>query len=124
MRAWAQADDPVAAGRRLLDAVSRLYEDHGHLLRALAEASRRDPEAGRTWRAMTEPVYAVAADRIRRQSALDPTLAVDPDLAARALVDMNLSVFFRRLDDASLTREAAVELLSALWDRAIYRPSP
>jgi len=90
-------------------------------VRALFEASRRDPQAARVWREMTEPVIAVAAEKIRAQQRHSGTAAgLDPEAAARTLVGMNLFAFFDRVagrPDADV--EGVVDDLSVIWERLV-----
>ena len=117
-------DDPRAAVRDVIRGIALVYAEHGVVLRALAQAAGRHPEARTLWEAFTEPVIARIAATIRgelRAGAIAPGL--DPDATARVLVGMNLFAFFDRLagrPDADV--DAVVDALHPVWDRALYGP--
>ena len=125
----AQADEAMAAwqpsgdgGRTALLEVARLYMRHGPLLRALAEASRQDPEAARVWREFTEPPIAAAAERIRRGIELGNIAPLDAEATARALIGMNLTAIFEQLvDRPDADPEPVVDALVEIWRRTLSR---
>src|SRR5947209_5484022 len=54
MSQWRPDPDLRSGARDALVGVARVYQRHGPLLRALAEASRRDHEAAQVWRGRSE----------------------------------------------------------------------
>lgn len=114
------ADLPGAV-RTALRALAQLYAEHGALLRALAEASRQDGAAKRAWRAFLDPVIDGHAQLIREEIARGRITGLEPEPTARALIGMNLQVFFDELVDAA---EPPVDLVAdrllVLWVRALY----
>jgi AcrR family transcriptional regulator len=120
-----EGSDPVTDGRRALLGVARVYAEHGELLRALAEASTRDPEAERAWRGFVEPVRRAITERVREEIAAGRIRRTDPEPTVRALISMNLSCFFQQLvghPEADI--EALVDTLHDIWLRAMYGELP
>ena len=117
-----QEEDRAQAGRGALVALAELYHRHGLVLRALAHASSEDEDARQAWRSFIEPVIAGHAhfieEEIERGLVRGP---IDPEATARALIGMNLQVFFDRLvDDPDGDPEAVADLLLVIWARALY----
>jgi AcrR family transcriptional regulator len=112
--------------RELLLAIARTYMEHGELFLALQQAAREDPEAAEAWRAFVEPPIAQIAEGMRADGAFGVITPLrDPEMAARALVGMNLHAFFTHLignRDADLER--VVDTLFELWQRALYLREP
>lgn len=112
--------------RELLLVIARTYRKHGELFAALQQAAREDPEAAEAWRTFVEPPIAQIAEGMRAGGLAGeaPSLR-DPEMAARALVGMNLQAFFGQLTgkpEADLDR--VVDTLFELWQRALYLREP
>jgi AcrR family transcriptional regulator len=119
MEQWRNRPPPEGASALL--AVARIYMREGPLLRALAEASRLDPDARRAWREFTDPPIAMVAERIREGIARGRIRPLDPDATAHALVGMNLYSFFDRLvDHPDADPEPLVDALHEIWMRTLY----
>jgi AcrR family transcriptional regulator len=121
-----QEEDRAQAGRGALVALAELYHRHGLVLRALAQASSEDEDARQAWRSFIEPVIAGHArfieEEIERGLVHGP---IDPEPTARALIGMNLQVFFDRLvDDPAGDPEEVADLLLVIWARALYGRLP
>lgn len=116
----------ITAGREALLGVARLYAEHGELLRALAEAAGRDPEAARAWRGFVEPVRDAVVARVRGEveaGRVPPDLDVEETV--RALMAMNLACFFDQLagrPEADV--EGLVSVLHRIWTRVLYGIDP
>jgi AcrR family transcriptional regulator len=118
---WREGADMAAGGRAALLALAGLYERHGPLLRALAEASSQDREAKRAWREFLEPVIAGHAEKIREEIAQGRIVGIDPEPTARALIGMNLQYFFDQLvDNPRPDLEATADTLLKIWLRTLY----
>jgi len=124
-RLWRESAEPAAGGRAALLALAGLYARHGRLLRALAEASSRDPEARKAWRGFIEPVIEGHADWIREEIEAGRVEGIDPEPTARALIGMNLHYFFDQLVDRPRPDlEATANTLLVIWQRVLYGPGP
>jgi len=114
---WADAADPVAAGRAALRAAADLYREHGTILRALFWASADDPELAAARHDLTEPVIDFAV------RAISP-IAGDPDprrlrATVRALVTMNVHSLLALPPGASDAElDELVDTLAGIWERA------
>ena len=101
--------------------VTRVYIEHGALLRALRESSGHDEDAGRVWREFTDPPIAELAARIRDETKAGRSHGLDADATARALITMNLGCFFEQLiGKPSADPRPLVETLVEIWVRTIY----
>lgn len=117
----AEPDQRPARARDALLALARLYARHGPLLRALAQASERDPEARHAWDEFIEPLVAGHARRIEDEVAAGRISGIDPEATARALIGMNVHAFFEQLPAAD--ERGALEVadtLAAVWVRTLY----
>jgi AcrR family transcriptional regulator len=119
------ASSPLDAGRRALLAAARLWAEHGELLRALSQAAAHDPSAARAWAEFIEPTESAVTARVREEMRAGRITGVDPEPTVRALVGMNRACFFRELvgrPDADV--DAIVDVLHAIWVRALYLRAP
>jgi AcrR family transcriptional regulator len=122
---WRESSDIVGAGRAALYSAGLMYARHGTLLRALANASDTDEEAARVWREVQGAVVAAASQKIAEATATGESEGLDPESAARALVAMNVQVFFDQLvrkRDPDVG--ATVRTLATIWERTIYLRAP
>jgi AcrR family transcriptional regulator len=114
---WAEAADPVQAGRAALRASASLYRRHGTIMRALFWASAEDPDLAAARRELTQPVIDTAL-RVLSPVAADP----DPQrlhATVRALVTMNLhSMLALPADATDADLDHLVDTLTAIWERA------
>ena len=102
-----------------------MYAEHGELLRALAEASSRDPDAASAWSEFTEPVRVALTERIRREVEAGRIAGIEPEPTVRALMSMNLRCFFEQLagkPDPDV--EGLVDTLHRIWFRTFYGLDP
>jgi AcrR family transcriptional regulator len=114
---WADAADPVHAGRAALRAAASLYRQHGTVMRALFWASAEDPDLAAARHDLTEPTVDTAL-RVISPIAADP----DPQrlqATIRALVTMNqhsMLALPAGATDADL--DQLVDTLVTIWERA------
>jgi TetR/AcrR family transcriptional regulator, ethionamide resistance regulator len=120
---WADAGDPVHAGRAALRAAAGLYREHGTIMRALFWASAGDPDLDAARRDLTAPTVDTA---IR---VIGP-IAADPDprrllATIRALVTMNQhSMLALPADATDADLDQLVDTLVTIWERATLAAAP
>ena len=125
-RVWlgdgANTEDPVQAGREALRRIAVVYARHGHVVRGIHEASYHDREVEGYYRdGVIEDFIQAVADRLRADRRAGRTGVREPEELARALVLMNVNVFFERLGRSGTDKPAAVaRTLADIWVRAIY----
>jgi AcrR family transcriptional regulator len=122
---WRSAIDSVEAGREALRSAAILYQQHGPLLRALAQAATHDPEIARVWEAAIDQVVTVAEELLEatNRTGQYPPLEVGP--TARALVTMNVHYLLDQLaGDPDADAVATVRTLTTIWERTIYLRAP
>jgi AcrR family transcriptional regulator len=114
---WADAADPVQAGRAALRAAASLYRQHGTIMRALFWASAEDPDLAEARHDLTEPVIDTAV-RVIGPIAADP----DPQrlrATVRALVTMNVhSMLALPADATNADLDQLVDTLATIWEHA------
>jgi TetR/AcrR family transcriptional regulator, ethionamide resistance regulator len=116
-----RSPDPVAALRAGLEQVVEIYALHGHLLRAIHEASFHDDEVERTYRQVVDDFVDVVAGLLRRENRSGRTSVPRPREVAHALLAMNTNVLVERLGRGPNDNPRAVaETLQFIWERAIY----
>ena len=128
MRRWVEGD-PLETGRATIRGIATLYAEHGLVLRALADAARRHPEARRVWEQFTEPVIALIAYRLQEEVDAGRIAPLDVPATTRVLVGMNLTAFFDRLvgrpePATGAEIDAVVDVLDAVWRRALWGVRP
>jgi AcrR family transcriptional regulator len=107
--------------RRAIEPVVAVYERHGPLLRAIAEAAAADEQVSADHRALRDRFDALVERALRR--VWPPTTSAPADLAetARALNHMNESYLtdaFGR--EPRVAPEVAVQTLTEIWDAVIH----
>ena len=117
---WAEAADPVRAGRAALRAAAGFYRQHGTIMRALFWASADDPDLAAARRDLTEPVIDAAVRAIGGHP--------DPQrlrATVRALVTMNQHSMLALPPDATdADLDQLTDTLAAIWERAILPALP
>jgi AcrR family transcriptional regulator len=122
---WRSAIESVEAGREALGSAAILYQQHGPLLRALAQAATHDTEVARVWKGAIDQVVTVAEEHIEatNRSGRHPPLEVEP--TARALVTMNVHFLLDQLSgNPHADAAATVRTLATIWERTIYLRAP
>jgi TetR/AcrR family transcriptional regulator, ethionamide resistance regulator len=116
-----RSSDPIASLRAGLEQVVEIYALHGHVLRAIHEASFHDDEVERAYRQVVDDFVDVVAALVRRENRSGRTSVPRPREAAHALLMMNTNVLVERLGRAPNDNPRAVaETLQFIWERAIY----
>jgi AcrR family transcriptional regulator len=116
-----RSSDPVAALRVGLQQIAEIYALHGHLLRAVHEASFHDNEVERAYRQVVDDFVDAVAGLLRRENRSGRTSVPRPREVAHALLTMNTNVLVERLGRAPNDNPRAVAgTLQFIWERAIY----
>jgi AcrR family transcriptional regulator len=116
-----RSSDPETALRTGLEQVAQIYARHGHLLRAIHEASFHDDEVERAYRQVVDDFVDVVAALLRRENRSGRTSIPRPREVARALLTMNTNLLMERLGRARNDNPRAVaETLQFIWERTIY----
>jgi TetR/AcrR family transcriptional regulator, ethionamide resistance regulator len=114
--------DPEAEVREALHNITRLYEDHGTLLRVITEVATYDEEVAALWRGLMGRFIDATQQRIEsEQRAGRASVATAPGPTAFALCWMNERVLYEELvQETPVAREELVETLVHIWLRTIY----
>ena len=108
--------------RRAIEPVVAVYERHGPLLRAIAEAAAADEHVSAGHRALRDRFDALVEQALRR--VWPPTTSAPADLGetARALNHMNESYLIDAFGrEPRVAPEVAVQTLTEVWDAVIHR---
>jgi AcrR family transcriptional regulator len=108
--------------RRAIEPVVAVYERHGPLLRAIAEAAAADEQVSVGHRVVRDRFDALVEQALER--VWPPTASRPADLAetARALNHMNESYLIDAFGrEPRVPREVAVQTLTEVWDAVIHR---
>jgi AcrR family transcriptional regulator len=119
---WLGGDgDPRADVRAALKGVTAVYERHGLVLSAIADAAGHDPEVESIYRGLIERFVDATAEHIEEDVAAGRISPLDTREAARALVWMNERYLRETLGRLPLTPiETVVETLWMVWVRVLY----
>jgi TetR/AcrR family transcriptional regulator, ethionamide resistance regulator len=122
VRPWLeQSGDPLQTLRAGLEQVVQIYARHGHLLRAVHEASYHDREVERYYREVIDDFIEALAELLRRENRAGRTSIPNPRDVAHALLMMNSNVLVERLGRSPADKPRAVaKTLYYIWERAIY----
>ena len=113
--------DPRADVRDSLRGVAEVYEVHGLVLHAIADAAGHDPEVERVYYGLIERFVAATTTRIERDLETGRAAPVDPAPTAGALVWMSeryLLMTLGRLPTEPVDR--VVDTLATIWIRTLY----
>ena len=116
-----EGDDPEGLRRALRGTVA-VFEAHGPVLRALADAATEDAEVEQAYRGIVEDFVDVTYTRIERDVSAGLSSVADARRTAAALVWMNERFLAEKLgrepfDDA----DRLAETLLRIWTATIYR---
>ena len=125
---WFQGgNDPLAEAREALEKMVGVYQTHGPVLLAMAEAAHHDDEVERVYNALVQGFADGVVARLERDAAAGRASVPNPAEVAAALVWMTerqLAVTFGRRDTTAAERTAAVEALYTIWTRTLYGSDP
>jgi TetR/AcrR family transcriptional regulator, ethionamide resistance regulator len=115
---------PGAALRQGTMQGSKLWREHGPVLRAIVENWQSDPALAALWTSVIDGFTAVAAERIQadRAAGLAPPRDDDPRVLASVLCWMNERAWYlAATGHAGFTDEAVLtDALTDVWQAAIY----
>ncbi len=130
-QAWLDhsAEDPIDDITLALERVAEIYAEHGHLLRAVHEASYHDRQVERYYRAgFLQNFIDAVTTRLQAEKAAGHTSIEDPEATATALLLMNANFFVERLGPGSngggASPRAVASTLIEIWVRTIYPTAP
>jgi TetR/AcrR family transcriptional regulator, ethionamide resistance regulator len=128
-QAWFQGggEDPLAEAREALERLAGVYQAHGPVLLAMAEAAHHDDEVERVYGALVQGFADGVVARLERDAAAGRASVANPAEVAVALVWMTerqLAVTFGRRDTGPSERAAVVEALYTIWTRTLYGADP
>lgn len=121
----AGSGDPLAEGREATALLVGVWAEHGTLLRAIGEAASHDDEVERVYQGLVQVFVDATIERMERDVAAGRVVVPDVRETAIALCWMTeryLTITFGRPDGGD--RATAIEVLHAIWMRAIYRLDP
>ncbi len=118
------ADDPWAGMTAGIEATRRLWQDHGPILSAMAEAAAADPAIRAVWDATLQRFVDVNAEAIQAERDRGAASAggPSPQELATALVWLSERAFHghARGGEPHLADDRIVPVLTDIWMRAIY----
>lgn len=104
-----------------LDAIAKLYFQHGPLLRAIVEVSTYDEEIAVFWRALLQRFVDATTTRIEAEHQAGRAAAMPAAATAFALVWMTERTFYQQLvQDAPFDAGELVAALNGIWLRSVY----
>ncbi len=125
---WFQGSgDPLVEAREALERLAGVYQAHGPVLLAIAEAAHHDDEVERVYGALVQGFADGVVARLERDAAAGHASVPYPDEVAAALVWMTerqLAATFGRQETSAAERAATVEALYTIWTRALYGADP
>ena len=107
--------------REALAGIVGVYEEHGAVLRALADAAADDPDVELAHRSIMDASIESAARHIETETEAGSMLPVDPWETARALSIMTDRYLIAVLGrNPIVAPEVVVDTLSTIWIRTLY----
>ncbi len=115
-----EGDDPESL-RRAVYGAARVFEEHGRVLRAIADASTEDAAVEQAYRGVVEGFVSATARRIQREVLAGRCSIADPERTAAALVWMTERLLSEKLGrDPADDPDRVAEALLGIWRAAIY----
>jgi TetR/AcrR family transcriptional regulator, ethionamide resistance regulator len=116
------SDDPVADLADAVRQAAAVYARHGHVVRAIHEASYHDDAVEQAYRyGVLENFIQIVTRRLREEKRAGRTSVANPAEVARALLLMNATVLVERLGRSPAARPGDVARpLIYIWQQAIY----
>jgi TetR/AcrR family transcriptional regulator, ethionamide resistance regulator len=120
---WFEANGPGGAAtfREALEGTVAVYEQHGAVLHALADAATVDPDVERTYDSIMQTFVDATAAHIEAEIEAGMILPLDARETARALCLMNDRYLLAALGRTrTVAPETVVETLATIWTRTLY----
>jgi TetR/AcrR family transcriptional regulator, ethionamide resistance regulator len=117
--------DPREDVREALGGVAGVYDDHGLVLHAIADAAGHDPEVESVYYGLIERFVTATTTSIERNIRNGQVAGLDPAPTAGALVWMSeryLLMTLGRIPKEPV--ETVVDTLATIWIRTLYTPAP
>jgi AcrR family transcriptional regulator len=110
-----------ATFREALEGIVAVYDRHGPVLHALADAATVDPDVERTYSSIMQSFVDATATRIESEIAAGRIAPLDANEIARALCLMNDRYLLAALGRTrTATPETVIETLATIWTRTLY----
>ncbi|MEO8687684.1 MAG: TetR/AcrR family transcriptional regulator [Solirubrobacteraceae bacterium] len=107
--------------REALEGIVAVYERHGPVLHALADAATVDPDVELTYGSIMHTFIDATTTHIEAEIEAGRILPLDAKETARALCLMNDRYLLAALGRTrTATAETVVETLSTIWTRTLY----
>ena len=115
-----EGDDPESL-RRALHGAARVFEEHGRVLRAIADAATENAAVEQAYREVVEGFVSATARRIEREVLAGRCSVADTERTAGALVWMTERLLSEKLGrDPADDPDRVAEALLGVWRAAIY----
>ena len=120
-RWFTASENGMAMAREALEGVVEMYDLHGPVLRALADAATDDPDVERAYNNLIQTFVDATAKHIAEEIEAGWIPPLDPHETARALTLMNERYLSDSLGREPRTpRATVIETLVAIWTRTLY----
>jgi TetR/AcrR family transcriptional regulator, ethionamide resistance regulator len=118
---FASDDDPSVGLGRAIRNSAELYQQHGDVLRAVADAATTDEEMARFWHGILDRFIDATQARIEEEQRAGRGIPGDPRATAFALCWMTERTFHQQsVLGGPIAQEDLLDALTAIWARVIY----
>ena len=111
--------------RHAIEGIVAVFERHGAVLHALADAATVDPDVELAYRGLVQGFIDATAKHIESEIEAGRILPLDPAQTAKALIWMDERYLISCLGRTpNVAPEAVVETLATIWTRTLYGAGP
>jgi AcrR family transcriptional regulator len=115
---WLEGEGDVSESLR---GVAEVYEEHGLVLHAIADAAGHDPEVERVYYGLIESFVVATTERLEADVAAGRAAGLDPAPTAGALVWMTERYLLMTLGrEPREPADTVVDTLTTIWTRTLY----
>lgn len=117
--------DPREDLRSGFEGLVEVYQEHGHVMRALADASTQDRHVAAAYGSLMSRLTEASIRRIRSEIRRGRTRPLNAAETARALILMGegyLGALFEQTPNPDV--KAAIDTLTTIWMRVLYVEQP